>query len=51
MHDADWRTTFRPDIPSAARVYDCLPGGKEPGDVIPADVAESHYCVRVARKP
>jgi len=38
--DGDWRTTFRPDIPSAARVYDYLLGGK---DNYPADraVAES----------
>ena len=38
--DRDWRTTFRPDIPSAARVYDYLLGGK---DNYPADraVAES----------
>jgi S-adenosyl methyltransferase len=37
---ADWRTSFRPDIPSAARVYDYLLGGK---DHYPADraVAES----------
>jgi O-methyltransferase involved in polyketide biosynthesis len=34
--DADWRTTFRPDIPSAARVYDYLLGGK---DNYPADRA------------
>ncbi len=36
----DWRKTFRPDIPSAARVYDYLLGGK---DNYPADrtVAES----------
>jgi len=32
--DRDWRTTFRPDIPSGARVYDCLLGGK---DNYPAD--------------
>jgi len=40
MSDGDWRTTFRPDIPSAARVYDYLLGGK---DNYPADraVAES----------
>ncbi len=40
MSDSDWRTTFRPDIPSAARVYDYLLGGK---DNYPADraVAES----------
>ena len=30
----DWRTTFRPDIPSSARIYDCLLGGK---DNYPAD--------------
>jgi hypothetical protein len=34
MTDGDWRTTFRPDIPSAARVYDYLLGGK---DHYPAD--------------
>ena len=36
----DWRKTFRPDIPSAARVYDYLLGGK---DNYPVDraVAES----------
>ena len=39
-YDGDWRKTFRPDIPSAARVYDYLLGGK---DNYPADraVAES----------
>ena len=39
-YDGDWRETFRPDIPSAARVYDYLLGGK---DNYPADraVAES----------
>jgi hypothetical protein len=39
-YDGDWRETFRPDIPSAARVYDYLLGGK---DHYPADraVAES----------
>src|SRR5215469_13227352 len=36
MPDRDWRTTFRPDIPSAARVYDYLLGGK---DNYPADRA------------
>jgi hypothetical protein len=34
MVQGDWRTTFRPDIPSAARVYDYLLGGK---DHYPAD--------------
>ena len=28
MSDGDWRTTFRPDIPSAARVYDYLLGSE-----------------------
>jgi S-adenosyl methyltransferase len=39
-YDGDWRETFRPDIPSAARIYDYLLGGK---DNYPADrvVAES----------
>jgi O-methyltransferase involved in polyketide biosynthesis len=38
--EGDWRKTFRPDIPSAARIYDYLLGGK---DNYPADraVAES----------
>jgi hypothetical protein len=38
--DGVWRTSFRPDIPSAARIYDYLLGGK---DNYPADraVAES----------
>jgi hypothetical protein len=30
----EWRTTFRPDIPSSARICDCLLGGK---DNYPAD--------------
>ena len=39
-YDGDWRETFRPDIPSPARIYDYLLGGK---DNYPADraVAES----------
>jgi hypothetical protein len=39
-YDGDWRETFRPDIPSAARIYDYLLGGK---DNYPSDraVAES----------
>jgi hypothetical protein len=32
--DRDWRTTFRPDIPSSARIYDYFLGGK---DNFPAD--------------
>jgi S-adenosyl methyltransferase len=35
-YDGDWRETFRPDIPSPARVYDYLLGGK---DNYPADRA------------
>jgi S-adenosyl methyltransferase len=39
-YDGNWRETFRPDIPSPARIYDYLLGGK---DNYPADraVAES----------
>jgi S-adenosyl methyltransferase len=33
-HSGDWRKTFRPDIPSPARIYDYLLGGK---DNYPAD--------------
>jgi S-adenosyl methyltransferase len=32
--DSDWHTTFRPDIPSSARIYDYFLGGK---DNFPAD--------------
>lgn len=32
--DSDWQTTFRPDIPSSARIYDYFLGGK---DNFPAD--------------
>jgi hypothetical protein len=32
--DGNWRTTFRPDIPSSARIYDYFLGGK---DNFPAD--------------
>ena len=35
-YDGDWRDTFRPDIPSPARIYDYLLGGK---DNYPADRA------------
>ena len=35
-YDGNWRETFRPDIPSAARIYDYLLGGK---DNYPADRA------------
>ena len=35
-YDGDWRETFRPDIPSVARIYDYLLGGK---DNYPADRA------------
>src|SRR5690348_18497786 len=33
-YNGDWRETFRPDIPSVARIYDYLLGGK---DNYPAD--------------
>jgi hypothetical protein len=35
-YDGNWRETFRPDIPSVARIYDYLLGGK---DNYPADRA------------
>jgi hypothetical protein len=34
VSDDDWRTTFRPDVPSSARIYDYFLGGK---DNFPAD--------------
>jgi len=34
MTEGDWRVSFRPDIPSSARIYDYLLGGK---DNFPAD--------------
>jgi SAM-dependent methyltransferase len=36
MVEGDWRISFRPDIPSSARIYDYLLGGK---DNFPADRA------------
>ena len=45
-YDGDWRETFRPDIPSVTRIYDWRP---DPGDVVPANAAESYYYVVVAR--
>jgi S-adenosyl methyltransferase len=41
-YDGDWRDTFRPDIPSAARVYDYLLGGK---DNYPADRALAEWII------
>ena len=38
----DWRTNFRPDIPSAARIYDYLLGGK---DNYPADRAAAESMI------
>jgi hypothetical protein len=40
----DWRTTFRPDIPSPARIYDYLLGGKDnyPIDRQAGDEIASH---------
>jgi S-adenosyl methyltransferase len=42
-YDGDWRETFRPDIPSAARVYDYLLGGK---DNYPVDRAVAEWMIR-----
>jgi hypothetical protein len=49
----DWRTTFRPDIPSPARIYDYLLGGKDnypadrqAGDEIIARLPNSRQAVR-----
>jgi len=41
-YDGDWRETFRPDIPSAARIYDYLLGGK---DNYPADRAVAELMI------
>jgi S-adenosyl methyltransferase len=40
----DWRTTFRPDIPSPARIYDYFLGGKDnyPADRRAADEIAAH---------
>ena len=40
----DWRTTFRPDIPSSARIYDYFLGGKDnyPADRDAADQITTH---------
>ena len=42
--DGDWRTTFRPDIPSSARIYDYFLGGKDnfPADREAADEIEGY---------
>jgi hypothetical protein len=45
-YNGDWRETFRPDIPSPARIYDCLLGGK---DNYPADRAVAEWVI--ARLP
>jgi hypothetical protein len=49
----DWRTTFRPDIPSPARIYDYLLGGKDnypsdrqAGDELIANLPNSRQAVR-----
>jgi hypothetical protein len=49
----DWQTTFRPDIPSPARIYDYLLGGKDnypadrqAGDEIIARLPNSRQAVR-----
>jgi S-adenosyl methyltransferase len=41
-YDGDWRETFRPDIPSTARIYDYLLGGK---DNYPADRAAAESVI------
>src|SRR5260370_14707461 len=40
----DWRTTFRPDIPSSARIYDYFLGGKDnyPADPDAGDQIRAH---------
>lgn len=45
--EGDWRTTFRPDIPSSARIYDYLLGGK---DNFPADREAAEEMVRQSPK-
>jgi S-adenosyl methyltransferase len=42
-YDGDWRQTFRPDIPSTARIYDYLLGGKDnyPADRVAAEAVIS----------
>lgn len=42
--DNDWRTTFRPDIPSSARIYDYLLGGK---DNYPVDRAAAEKLIEI----
>jgi hypothetical protein len=41
-YDGDWRETFRPDIPTPARIYDYLLGGK---DNYPADRAVAEQMI------
>jgi hypothetical protein len=45
----DWRTTFRPDIPSSARIYDYFLGGKDnyPADRV-ADYGNVHEVAMAA---
>lgn len=58
----DWRETFRPDIPSPARMYNYFLGGKDHfeadrkaaeqvGSVPAGDPADSNVYAVVARKP
>jgi len=44
LTDSDWRTTFRPDIPSSARIYDYLLGGK---DNYPVDRAAAEKLIEI----
>jgi hypothetical protein len=41
-----WRARFRPDVPSPARIYDCLLGGK---DNYPADRKAASSPARTGR--
>lgn len=43
-NDRNWRSTFRPDIPSSARIYDYLLGGK---DNYPVDRAAAEKLVEI----
>jgi hypothetical protein len=44
MTEGDWHTTFRPDVPSSARIYDYFLGGK---NHFPADRAAAEEIIRL----
>jgi hypothetical protein len=44
VRESDWRTTFRPDVPSSARIYDYFLGGK---DNYPADREAAEEIARI----